>query len=963
MKPGKRALALLMALLLLMCGCITQVDAAPFYEGEAVQTRESKQSQESEKARSGDELEEADSGLDQDIRAEASETSIQERTSRSEETSVQDLSETGATQTEEQSDTLKPQKVEETDGQSLSSETEQGQVRTSRAAAGAYINSPNDPQLVSLVPDENFRKVIYDSLANYTQYDGKKHAEGWLGGNPDDPPETVQEILETYQGPINGAKDFNDPDEEKIRDITGIQYLKIAGTANRSYSIDLSGNLITDLMPVANACNEEEYYYGGYVYCEDYGRYGYRAVVMEFLDNPLRCIPKKLSDSNRKLGFLVFTDLSRGDIQYVEPKDMQFYYLREDTERFEGYLRVGFCQYESMDPDAEYVPITDFDIAGQPTVNKKLLSAKKANSIVGTDVVIEQTDQGPNKDRNVDVKYTNLTKSCELAINVTLDQCMESMSTNFTGIYSTNITSMVYPMLPSFTIFDKVETSGEYSGNVQLKKVDKLTGNAVNGAVFSLYREVESGEDILIQEGLETATRKVRVYNDTTKKYETKTLPGYTEVVKGLEPGTYYFQETKAPEGYQLSREKYSVTVEDVTPYLSGGLKNLDYSSGDGRQIQATAKENETYISWKMGEPVKLHLKNAEGDVAETVTDQLVESVEITYHSLEGSTEAVTETYDSLQKAQEKLNSYIDGNNITGAVEVKVLYDKEADSLTQCVSAGDEPLYTTVAVEKTWVGNKEEDVLPEVTFQLYQSSSENGEKKLVNSHTVPEGTEPEGYSYTFATDSEGKPLPMYYVDAKGDLFQYSYTVEENFKSGAFIQGEAQDPVTEILYETLPGGEKTAVGSKITIPLTNCKALASIKIIKIDANETNRKLSDVAFKLEVQENGQWKEVATGITDERGEVQFEDLDSGEYRVTETKTQDDYILLSKPLMISIGDLTDPDAEREFVYVVENARKFGLPEAGGIGGRWYVWVGIIVLAATGIIQIQRKKLNKKMR
>ena len=139
-------------------------------------------------------------------------------------------------------------------------------------------------------------------------------------------------------------------------------------------------------------------------------------------------------------------------------------------------------------------------------------------------------------------------------------------------------------------------------------------------------------------------------------------------------------------------------------------------------------------------------------------------------------------------------------------------------------------------------------------------------------------------------------------------------------------------------------------------------MASIKIIKIDAIQTDKKLSDVEFKLEMQDDeGQWKEVAIGITDQRGEVLFKDLGSGEYRLTETKTQEGYILLKEPLLISIGDLTEPDTDREFVYTIKNGKVYGLPAAGGFGSYWFVWAGIILLSLSGIIWIQKKKLVKK--
>lgn len=935
MKAGKRVLAVLTAFLFLF-GYILQADAASFLDAGAARIGEtsSAMGETERESRSAVMSEEKSDGTTKSSETETQKESQLRENTKKQETETQ--SETG-TEQETSPETEK------------SSEAEKSQRASGFAGrVQVEITSPDDPELQKLVPDENFRQVIYDSLKAY----------GWLKGSSKNPPSSVQEILETYQGPINGAKDYNTPDEEKIRSIEGIQYFKIASTANRNYEIDLTGNLITDLMPVVEKCGPDDYYYGGFVYCEDRGGYGFRPVVMSFLDNPVRCIPKSLDV--RFTGLLVFRDMTRGDIQYVEEEDLQYYFLREEKERFQGYLRIGFCQYESMEPDAEYVTITGLSVMGQVRPNANLLS--KENSIIDTDVSVVQTDEGPNKNKNIDAKYTNVTKSCSPTIGVAMDECLVSMSTNISGVYIQNITSMAYTMLPVFTIFDRLQVTGEYAGSAQLQKVDQETGSALNGAEYSFYREgAEGEEDVLVKEGLVTATRQVQVYNEEKQTYETQTLPGYTEAISGLKAGTYYFKETKAPAGYQINPEKYTVVIEEMTPAVSGGLKNLDYTSADQSVIKESAGENETFLTWKQEEPVDFYLGDALESVDKETEALVVKSVELTYASLEGSAQAVTETYESLDQAETALNKYIKNNNITGAVKAKVIYDDNSAPLLKTVKATDQPLYTQVRVEKDWVGAGGDELLPEVTFKLYRAAGEEGEKEEINSFTIPAGTDREKYSHTFETDQNGKKLRTYTVDQDGNPVKYVYTIKEEFDSNQFVGGKPGEPETTTIYEELPEGGQIEVGTLITIPVSNYR-VASIKVIKIDAKNPEKKLSDVEFKLEIQtEDGQWKEIARDITDERGEVQFKDLGSGEYRLTETKTQEGYILLKEPLLVSIGDLTEPDTDRDFVYTVKNSKMYGLPEAGGFGSQWYIWMGVILISLSGIIWIQKKKLTKK--
>ena len=930
MKSGKRVLALLMAFLLLGCGCIVNVNAASLngVESEKSGTMQDTQAQENAKLAKST--------------ADKVETESDSASKSQAETSDEQTENKGAAGIEAQTEAAQ---TESENVQAQSNAVEQP-AKVSKSAEGVFISSPDDPELISLIPDENFRKAIYDSLASYTRYRGRTYKNGWLGGDPDDPPETVQEILETYQGPINASG-------RGITDLTGIGYLKIAGTAHKNYKIDLSNNSIENLMPIADACNASEYHYGGLVQCED-GTNGveqeYRAVEIDLTGNPLRCIPK-YDRTKRKLGYLVFSPLGRWEAEFVEPENLRLYSLRENTESFTGVLQVGFRQYESVGEGAEYVPVDSLDIEDEY-------------------MTIE-------KEGEINARVSNITRSgttyLHIGSNFRLTSDEPTSVTGYPRGVSVSLSSL---LRPTFTIFDKVEVYGEYRGSTQVHKTDELTGSPLKGAVFSLYKKGENGKDTLIQDGLVTDK------------------DGYTEKVTGLEPGKYYFLETKAPEGYQLSQEPYELTIQkkEVTPSITGGLKTLNYQSvgitdGEGNlpKISAEAKENETYITSKMtdtefgGKALKFQTDSADGDIS---------SVKITYSSLitsNGERKSVVETYDSVEAAESQLNTYINENKITGSVKAELVY---VGSSSLC-EAGNPPYYTTVVAQKSWVGIEAGDVLPKVTYILQRKQDEDGAWQEVNRYEVTSYELPElsdlmteeelenlteeekkeileelsqdaadHYRYVFETDSKGGKLPLYSVDSEGSLVRYYYDIVEEIDGESFERGETEEEITE----KLPDGERVMEG-EITIPITNYKIWASIIIYKIDA-VTNEKLSDVVFKLEKQsEDGQWELVETKPTGKEGEVKFEKLDRGEYRVTEIKTQAGYNLLKEPLMISIPNLTKPNAEREFVFYVENSKEYALPQAGGFGSRWFVWGGMILLSASGIVWSQKKKLSKKMR
>lgn len=80
-----------------------------------------------------------------------------------------------------------------------------------------------------------------------------------------------------------------------------------------------------------------------------------------------------------------------------------------------------------------------------------------------------------------------------------------------------------------------------YQGSVLLTKIDKESKAVLAGADFTLYtKEGEVSQPDLI----------------TDEKGQV--------VVGNLAPGTYYFMEKEAPEGYELSDEKYLVTIEET---------------------------------------------------------------------------------------------------------------------------------------------------------------------------------------------------------------------------------------------------------------------------------------------------------------------------------------------------------------------------------------------------------------
>lgn len=188
-------------------------------------------------------------------------------------------------------------------------------------------------------------------------------------------------------------------------------------------------------------------------------------------------------------------------------------------------------------------------------------------------------------------------------------------------------------------------------------------------------------------------------------------------------------------------------------------------------------------------------------------------------------------------------------------------------------------------------------------------------------------------------------------------------------------------VTEVLDNNIPwenvGSSTRTVsieeGDSASVSFTNAVHLGKISIKKIDTRGTP--LEGVEFLLEWSHDGQnWTPVSyapntdpkpggcssAGLSegklrsDKNGLVTFDGLDPFQlYRLTETSTNDGYVLLEEPAFE--GNLPE-EIHPEISITVVNADAFTLPNTGS-GALSYLPFGIIAFAAIGAITISLLK------
>lgn len=212
---------------------------------------------------------------------------------------------------------------------------------------------------------------------------------------------------------------------------------------------------------------------------------------------------------------------------------------------------------------------------------------------------------------------------------------------------------------------------------------------------------------------------------------------------------------------------------------------------------------------------------------------------------------------------------------------------------------------------------------------------------------------------------------------------------------------------KVTYTDAISAPSTEDGSSITknYTITNTYSpLTNIKITKVDATDTSKKLNGVEFKLErllpdstsstggdsfkVDPNFTAIPVTTGGTDgsvgtAQGIAEFKDLKDGTYRLTETKAVQGYNLLKDPITIKIyrNNVTTVDGQSyDFAKAtdkntielqISNRIKFLLPKTGGYGAMLFILCGM-ALATLGCLifflitlrkEVQYSRLKRQRR
>ncbi|MFR3032007.1 MAG: SpaA isopeptide-forming pilin-related protein, partial [Blautia sp.] len=207
----------------------------------------------------------------------------------------------------------------------------------------------------------------------------------------------------------------------------------------------------------------------------------------------------------------------------------------------------------------------------------------------------------------------------------------------------------------------------------------------------------------------------------------------------------------------------------------------------------------------------------------------------------------------------------------------------------------------------------------------------------------------------------------YYYRITGEqMYVDGQWVDINRSDGNSYQAKYGDPVKP---------EETAV-----LNVTNTLEKGSVKILKQDS-ETSSLLKGASFKLErlVEETDntdieKWKvdeswKAKTGDTDGFGELVFKDLPYGSYKITEVKSPTGYVLLRKPIYVTIneeefdkqaqehqGDDSFDASLKTILVTVKNDKGLTVPGTGAGGTFMLTMAGLALMLGGAMLLYMRR-------
>ena len=727
--------------------------------------------------------------------------------------------------------------------------------------------------------------------------------------------------------------DERKPEEELITDITGITLLRHAG------KIDVSDNRITSLMPMdVESLDEEDRVSGGFTDLKDAQQkwFGepFRNVEFNFSGNPIDEFPKYM------LGRItVNPTFAEADTQYERNPLIVIKKADDVTWPMELVFDMPLVRLGGQPINYSTTGATGINSLGANVSYKYLLGDEDSSG----SIILRGVEKTGQVNFNASIQMgtggqieENQVKWYTAAENQPSGDENENINTNAStvSVRVSQALRVLYHIVPEPAVTTM---------SVSFEKTELNSKTAVAGAGYMLFKMKTDEEGNLIYQETGAAVTvdpdSGAAYQDqkiiaeklslSDKPYKTDDSGKFT-LEEVLSPGWYCFIETEAPEEYELDTTPLMFEVGSADVKISGGttLTDLVFERLSG-------EETLTY---------QLYQKQDDGDF------KIYNNDEKRYYETDNAGEfRISGLPDGVYQLREVAG---EGSAGSGPIEFTV----SGDSTEEVVNGGQAKL----SFEKSLYTDAEAPVKINLT--------PDGEDMQLQSVTV------------FWYDSEGKE--------QSTIFHASDTSDPVFDAEAFINGDHREVYGPLSVQPvyLQTGELKAEDPK----------KVSFSFTKTDGDpsgEAYKGLAGAEFTLyRADEDWNYSEedvYRTAVSDqETGIVCFENLDSGQYIMKETKTPDGYASLpgywkvtadaksesderklgflyvrqdGQGVPVSESDMIPEDAYGNHYYI-PNQPVSDLPTMGGPGNRTFMFGGILLMGAACILcgfAVRNKKIK----
>ena len=558
---------------------------------------------------------------------------------------------------------------------------------------------------------------------------------------------------------------------------------------------------------------------------------------------------------------------------------------------------------------------------------------------------------------------------------------LEEKNYNVTGYTCSTATTINYINGNKVTNFIKSTETMESelnSANVLSVSFDNFYTPVGEGAI--VIKKVIEGTDT----PLSGAVLNV-VGNGTDRDFTTDS--NGIAYIDGLTDGTYLLLEKTPPTGYVRSTDTWEIVVStsgDVTTVTVNGTEKFNTTDGIKEfQVIENLAVSDLFIITKTFSGINAsqvqNLTNYKVQILDS-SDNVLNTLTLADSDVQVSVDGLSYTWsvngkaDSNYKIREtgyiidELNTIISSigesettvsnlefNNTAPGLatfDVEMVVDKK-DQITILNS------YTnavTLKIEK--VDQNDTSIkLQGARFKIYSTYSSD---PLVDD-TVTVGDDTYYYMATTSSSNAYGILEYPYTETNPIRIGYKYAlVEIEAPTNYYLDS------TPVLIDTISTSDANLANGVYTKQVKNGQR-GTILIKKNDSINGLIKLEDAQFKLErlKQEAGNWIvddsfEAETKLTNVDGEILFENLELGKYRVTELKAPVGYNLKTEPIEINISS-SSLNVER----TIGNISKVVLPATGGKGTVISTVIGLMLvymsLRLAGI-KLRIPKINKNV-